>query len=177
VRSWSQAELRSNVFAILKPDQQQQSSAQGDNVALGRLKSTREGLPLVLVPVLTLIGRLVLDMIAEFLDFCQLSSSASVFNAEVSLVRRICACADLQPEHFDQSLRPIIVQELHLPPVAAQPPVAQQEPLLLTLLKHHDILVRQQHRPPQHSSGAPARPAIQPPGMQADGPGMHRFCI
>jgi FGFR1 oncogene partner len=70
-----QAELRANIYAILHETSISQGKPPlfGENIKLNRLRSSRE-------------GRILLDMIAEFMEFFEMQQTLTVFSAECSLV-------------------------------------------------------------------------------------------
>ena len=124
------ATLRALVLQVLKQQQQQQlqnnpknnnnslyaSGIVGSNRKLDTLKSTRE-------------GRLVLDMVSEWLSVCSLSVTAGVYASETGLNAL-----------FDAGLKPIILNEVKLP--NASNGSLDAEPLLMVLLRSYETLLK-----------------------------------
>jgi hypothetical protein len=108
------AELRANVFSILNESPSQK--LYGENAKLTKFKSTRE-------------GKLILDIIYEFLVYFDLKHTLCVYNSETSI-----------SESFDPALKAVILKELNL---SVDP--SEEQPIIFHLLKQYETLSKTDH--------------------------------
>lgn len=112
------AELRANIFTVLQEKQAEHEQLKAENIRLTKVKQTRE-------------GKLILDMITEFLEYFDLQQTNSVYSAEAGL-----------PAQFDPALKGIIQQEIKLNSSASTSTETSDEPLLLLLLRQYELMVK-----------------------------------